>query len=108
MEDNTNYYEQAITNFSSNDRFLVFSDDIEWCKSVLFLQGIQFDFSEGKTVEEDLALMASCKGIIMANSSLSWWGAFLSNANKIIAPNVEHWYTDKIERTVCPKSWIRI
>lgn len=102
---NTNYYFKAMKLFPLGTKFLVFSDDIEWCKT--YFVGKEFEFSENRNELEDLSLMASCKGIIIANSSFSWWGAFLgSKDKKVIAP--KEWYTDLEERTKCPKTWIRI
>lgn len=99
------YYERAMALFPDSD-FLIFSDDIEWCKDYPSFAGCEF--SEGKTELEDMELMASCIGIIIANSSFSFWGAYLSDAIKIVAPSVENWYVDGFERTICPKSWTRI
>lgn len=98
----TSYYEKAMSLFPDED-FLVFSDDIEWCKRQSIFEGCEF--SENKSAVEDLNLLASCKGIIMANSSFSWWAAYLSKA-KVIAP--KEWHPDGVERTVCPKEWIQI
>lgn len=95
----TQYYSRAMDEFP-NAEFLVFSDDIEWCKNQTIFSGCEF--SEGKTEIEDLNLMAGCRGIIMANSSFSWWAAYLSNA-KVIAPKA--WYADKIDRTKLLSSW---
>lgn len=100
------YYEKAMDMFDGSD-FLVFSDDIEWCKQQQMFEGC--DFSENLTELDDLNLMASCTGHIIANSSFSWWGAFLSPySTKIVAPSSKNWYTDGIERTVCPTEWVRI
>lgn len=99
---NTDYYERAMLEFPDSD-FLIFSDDVEWCKRQPIFADCEF--SEGKTETEDMSLMASCKGIIMANSSFSWWASYLSNA-KIVAPLA--WYADGIERTKCLQEWIRI
>jgi hypothetical protein len=98
----TDYYERAIELFPSKD-FLVFSDDIEWCKHNL--KGKQFTFCEEKDEIKALNLMAGCKDNIIANSSFSWWGAYLNpNLNKkVIAP--KSWYRDGLQRTVCPPNW---
>ena len=98
----TGYYERAMALFPDAD-FLVSSDDIEWCKKQDLFAGCEF--SEGKTELEDMNLMSSCKGIIMCNSSYSWWASYLSNA-KVIAP--KEWYADGKERTKCLPEWIRI
>jgi hypothetical protein len=78
-----------------NGKFIVFSDDIQWCKDNIKATGdTEIIFSEGKTEREDLSLMASCKHHIIANSSFSWWGGFLGhNPDKIIVcPHRESWY----------------
>lgn len=97
----TNYYLESMKLFP-NDKFLIFSDDIEYCKKIF---ASDCEFSEGLNEIDDLNKMASCKGIIMANSSFSWWAAYLSKA-KVIAPKL--WYTDGIERTTCPPEWIKV
>lgn len=98
----TDYYKQAMEQFP-NEKFIVFSDDIEWCKTKEIFRGCEF--SEGKTELEDMNLMAGCKHNIIANSSFSWWGAYLNpNPNKLVI-YPKRWYTDGVERTVCPKTW---
>jgi hypothetical protein len=98
----TDYYQRAMALFLG-ENFLVFSDDIDWCKEQDIFKGCSF--SEGHDEIKDLNIMASCKGVITANSSYSWWGAYLSDG-KVIAPLA--WYSDGIERTKCPKEWLRI
>lgn len=99
----TDYYFQAMQHFPEA-RFLVFSDNIPWCKD--YFVDPKFDYSEGHSAEEDLKLMAGCRGMIMANSSLSWWGAFLGETKKVIYP--KNWYADGIQRTVCLPNWIPV
>lgn len=96
----TDYYQKAMGLFP-NEKFIVFSDDIEWCKKQEMFKNCSF--SEGHTEIEDMNLMAGCKAIIMANSSFSWWAAYLSNG-KIVAPKA--WYADGITRTHLLKEWI--
>jgi hypothetical protein len=102
-----NYYNQAIKLCPSN-KYMIFSDDINWCKNNF--KGDQFIFSEGKSEVDDLSLMISCKNNIIANSSFSWWGAFL-NPNvlkKIIAP--QKWFgpaTNHNIQDLMPKEWIK-
>lgn len=100
----TDYYERAIKKFP-NDRFLIFSDDIGWCKNN-FING-RYDFSD-HTEEEDLKLMASCKSHIIANSSFSWWAAWLGKKDNqvVICPEFE--YIDHKERRIRPPEWIRL
>tara|TARA_R110001583_G_scaffold43687_1_gene138875 strand:- start:37 stop:936 length:900 start_codon:yes stop_codon:yes gene_type:complete len=98
---NNDYYLKAITkNFKPiNDyNFIVFSNDIEYSKSVLEGDNIWFVDPKGGGVctdseKEDLVLMSLCDHHIISNSSYSWWGAFLSkNPNKKI---------------ICPTNWIK-
>lgn len=88
------YYRSAIKHFDSDTHYVIFSDDIEWCKS-------SFDFLEKKTfIEEkhdlkEMYLMSFFKNNIIANSTYSWWGAWLGNSNKVIIPNPEtNWFSD--------------
>ncbi len=101
----TNYYEKAMELFPHAD-FLVFSDDIEWCRKQDIFKNCEF--AHGTEIE-DMNDMASCIGHIIANSTFSWWSAFISPySQKIVAPSVDNWFSDAVERTVCPKEWIRI
>jgi hypothetical protein len=100
----TDYYQKAMAEFPKGTQFLVFSDDIEWCqKQEVFQKACNFSFSN--TELEDLNEMMTCNGHIIANSTFSWWGAWLGKG-KVIAPKA--WYADGVERTVCPKTWIRL
>lgn len=82
------YYKNAIQIVGEKKHFLVFSDDIEWCKE-------NFNFLNNKTFisdnkdYEDLYLMSLCKNNIIANSTFSWWGAWLNNNEnkKVIIPS---------------------
>lgn len=87
------YYKKAIGKFE-NTQFLVFSDDIEWCKQNF--EGENFIFIEGEKDVVDLILMTRCKNNIMANSSFSWWGAWLNpnKDKKVICPG--RWYNYRI------------
>lgn len=97
----TDYYERAMAEFPDAS-FLVFSDNIEWCKQQKIFS--KCDFAEGNDEVTDMNLMASCTGHIIANSSFSWWGSWLSpHGGKVVAP--KEWYTDGKERTVCPSNW---
>lgn len=103
----TDYYDKAMALFP-NEKFIVFSDDIEWCKSQNTFEGCAF--SEGNDEVEDFNMLASCKAIIMANSSYSWWAAYLcpNPTKRIIAPREDCWFRDGIIRTKLPLEWERI
>jgi hypothetical protein len=83
------YYSKAIETLESNQtKFLVFSDDIEWCKIEFSKLNHDFNYIENNPDYEDLLLMSLCDNNIIANSSFSWWGAWLNknNKKKVIAP----------------------
>lgn len=97
-------------------RKIVFSDDIPWCKQNLSLLSVGEDvtFSDGKTELEDLSLMASCSHHIIANSTFSWWGAWLGhNPDKIVvSPSADNWFgpgfTGGVPKDLIPDSWHQI
>jgi hypothetical protein len=99
----------AMARFADAD-FLVFSDDLAWCRENI--QGKNVRYSPFKTGVEDLAAMARCDHHILANSTFSWWGAWLNpSPNKIvIAP--ANWHSPDSDqpdgiRDLCPPAWIR-
>lgn len=76
------YYRQALQHLQEkgvSGHYLIFSDDIDWCKSFFSdLQGTTFIGPEYRLEDyEELQLMAACDHHIIANSSFSWWGAWL-------------------------------
>ena len=101
----TDYYERAMAMFPG-EKFVIFSDDPEYCKERFKGDNIQI-MERGKDIE-DFNLLASCKHLILANSSFSWWAGFLcpNPVAKIIIPR--QWFTDGETRTVCPQHWIRL
>ena len=88
------YYKRAIKHMVEHTNepvFYIFSDDIVWCKK-------NFDFLDEnvfvdatKSTIDDLELMKNCKHNIIANSSFSWWGAWLNNSDKQIVISPLHW-----------------
>ena len=102
------YYNQAI-NLTNSNRYIVFSDDIEWCKG--HFKGDKFSFAEGNAPAHDLALMLACEHNIIANSSFSWWGAYLNkNPGKtVIAP--KKWFGPQLQhntKDLLPPEWMTI
>jgi hypothetical protein len=107
----TDYYEKAINEFPDGTEFLIFSDDPVFCESEWELYDTtNMEVQWGGNEVEDMNLMASCKAHIIANSSFSWWGAWLCPNypnNKVIAP--KKWYSDgDNSRTILPNHWRRI
>jgi hypothetical protein len=88
-------------------KFLVFSDDISWCKDNFI--GDKYIFIEGEKDYVELFLMARCDYKIISNSTFSWWGAYLSDKVGItVAPRI--WVTKPRtdDSDVCPQTWRRI
>lgn len=81
------YYDSALSRFDSDRSVIVFSDDPKWCGETF--QEDRFLISEGGDNLADLCMMSMCTDFIIANSSFSWWGSWLSeNPNKkIVAPS---------------------
>ena len=84
------YYSKSLSYFPQNIPVMIFSDDIEWCKEQKLFKGNRFIFSENNKNIVDLCLQSLCKYHIIANSSFSWWGAWLANSEKVIAP--KNWF----------------
>lgn len=82
--------------------------DRQWCRDNLDnLLGDRWTLAPKENSEtDDLNLMASCTCLIMANSSFSWWGAFLGWHEKVIAPRA--WHTDEVQRTEPLPEWTQI
>lgn len=90
------YYERALEKFNDNQPVIVFSDSPDWVKEQEFFSSDRFLISEpvskyadgSYTPYTDLCLMSLCSHAIIANSSMSWWGAWLINnpSKKVVAP----------------------
>ena len=78
------YYINAAKQFPQNSKFYIFSDDTEWCKNSLPIENSIVIESGNPYI--DMCLMSMCEGHIIANSSFSWWGSWLSESKKTIAP----------------------
>ncbi len=95
-----NYYEKAISEINQkveNPHFFVFSDDLEWCKTNLKLDFPHTYIDSGSNMG-DLQLMSACRHQIIANSSFSWWGAWLNpNPQKILMIPPKWFQDEKIQ-----------
>lgn len=88
------YYRAAVKKFSANTMFLVFGDDSELTTAFAKeINGIDIP-SLGLSLKEDFMLMALCDHYIIANSTFSWWAAYLGHSDhkRVISPR--HWYVD--------------
>ncbi len=123
------YYEKALELFSEDSTVLVFSDDIEWCKQQELFSGDRFMLSEytekypqtsdtlfGKQNTLipyfDLCMMTLCEGGILANSTMSWWGAWLmkNKRQSIVAPNpwFGNFYENYNMNDLLPDGWVEV
>lgn len=107
------YYSRAIDMIKSKNNdatFFVFSDDIEWVKKSFFMDfGVTLvDVNHGSDSYKDMFLISKCKHNIIANSTFSWWGAWLNenDSKTVIMP--KQWYKDETETNIYCDSWVRI
>lgn len=109
------YYKRGvehIAKFYPEPNLFVFSDDIPWARKNLVLpyKTIYVSHNSGKNGYEDMRLLSLCTHNIIANSSFSWWAAWLNNnPNKIvIAP--KKWFKDDnvIQTDIIPEDWVQI
>ena len=84
------YYEAGLAVLPEDIPVIVFSDDPAWCNEQPMFEDDRFMIAEGNSTDCDLCLMSLCKYHIIANSSYSWWGAWLANSEKVIAP--KNWF----------------
>ena len=104
------YYEKAMS-LTGYKKFLIFSDDINWCKSKFV--GKEFEFSTEKDPVRDISRMKMCGAHIIANSSFSWWGAWLNDYKDKIVIAPSNWFGPKLSPThdtkdLIPGEWLQI
>jgi hypothetical protein len=80
------YAKDALQNFDEDLPVMLVSDDIEWCKDQEFFKQERFHYSENNSTSVDLCLQSLCTYHIISNSSFSWWGSWLANSKKTVAP----------------------
>lgn len=107
------YYQKAIAyilEHIKSPKFFLFSDDIDWVKENIspLLKGYAVTFvnwNHSINSYKDMQLMAMCKNLIIANSSFSWWAAYLNQNNPIVvAP--EKWINSFVDFRIQYKDWI--
>jgi hypothetical protein len=110
------YYKNAInliTQKVKDPYFFIFSDDIDWCKKNLQLN-FPVEFIGNNNTDdknyEDIRLMSCCKHHITANSTFSWWGAWLNPSDSKIVISPAEWFHKRQynKAKIVPRNWIRL
>jgi hypothetical protein len=109
------YYKKAvklILSIHENARFFIFSDDLGWVKTNFsFISNVNFiDLNHQDHDKEEMYLMSKCQHNIIANSSFSWWGAWMNTNPRKIVITPRKWFTDETINTGdrIPSTWLRI
>mgnify|MGYP006172168467 CR=1 FL=1 len=104
------YYKEAIDRCPEVEHWIICSDDIDWCKDAFSFLPSKY-FSEGRSDYEDIWLLSIADTYIIANSTFSWWSAWLSDSNrkKVIYPG--NWFGPKVSHSIqdlIPPTWVRV
>ena len=102
------YYFEAvemINNSFPDAHYFVFSDDLDWCRAHLQMDRVHF--VSGNQNFEDLILMSKCHHFIIANSTFSWWAAWLGELPESLVICPKKWHTT-IESDIQPERWLKI
>ena len=104
---------EAILKEKPIELLCIFSDDMDWCREYIGskiddVEIVYVDWNKGKESFRDMQLMTLCRHNIIANSSFSWWGAWLGRHDDkmVIAP--EKWYRGEVKNDPICENWIRI
>lgn len=105
------YYRKAIAHIKENTeqpKLFVFSDDINWCRENLDVADATFvDCNHGEESWQDMYLMSRCQHNIIANSTFSWWSAWLNAHPRKIVVAPDRWWNG-LKDDVVPDEWVRI
>lgn len=109
------YFQKAVEYVKAHVELLhyfVFSDDPEWARNNLVISGPMtiVDINDSSRGYEDLRLMSLCRHHIIANSTFSWWGAWLNQSQRKIVVAPRRWFNNskRNAKDVIPQSWIKI
>lgn len=106
------YYQRCLSKIKNKKQVYIFSDDIKWCRSNFI--GSEYVFVKHPPIHS-LLLMSNCDNLIIANSTFSWWGAWLGKEKNVFCPNrwfCEDWPHKEVHETIAdctkdmiPESW---
>jgi len=109
---NLNYYKNALEKIEKlvkDPKYYIFTDDKVWVSDNISLCQYQLiDWNNNTESWQDMYLMTKCKHNIIANSSFSWWGAWLNNNEEKIVIAPSKWFKTLSAEDITPESWIRI
>lgn len=109
------YYYDSIDTIcklrTKNLHFFIFSDDFTWVQNNIHFQDIDYTFvnpRQQNSPSEDLCLMSICNHNIIANSTFSWWAAYLNNYQDKTIISPKYWYKDHNRQNINLQTWIEI
>jgi hypothetical protein len=111
------YYRDAIKEILIHikaPKFFIFSNDFEWVKKNDFgITNFKFvDWNKGEDSYFDMQMMSLCKHNIIANSTFSWWGAWLNNNPSKLVISPKKWFANDLRiddfKKIIPKNWVKI
>lgn len=106
------YYQRAIAAIKErvdNPHFYIFSDDQDYVTENLTIENATFvNFNRGNDSWQDMYLMSQCKHNIIANSTFSWWGAWLNNNPQKVVVAPSHWFANMDNDEIVLPEWIRL
>ena len=108
-----NYYRKAIDfirqRLGEGIRFYLFSDDVDWISENLQLEnGYIVDWNQGVDSWQDMYLMSSCRHHIIANSSFSWWAAWLNPDKDKVVVTPGKWFNHTAAVGIVPENWVKM
>ncbi len=106
------YYNNAaeyITNKIPNACFFIFSDDMQWVKENIIIPNCTYvENNKGANNFYDMYLMSLCRHNIIANSTFSWWAAWLNTSQDKIVIMPEKWMNNNLCEGIFPEAWIKL
>lgn len=108
------YYKNALAYIEervADPTFFIFSDDLEWVKEQPLFHNINSVCVSGNKDDksyEDMRLMSLCKHHIIANSTFSWWGAWLNSSETKIVIAPKQWFQAKNSGNLIPREWVTL
>jgi hypothetical protein len=102
---------QYVAERVQQPHFFIFSDDLAWVKNNLEIEFPHeyVDWNQGEESYNDMRLMSMCKHHIIANSSFSWWGAWLNPKRDKIVVAPKNWFANQTDASdLLPQSWVKL